>query len=226
MNKGKKGGVGRVSHGPKISRGRQLKIDRNKLNEGLSKPCHSRYHSKMAASSSTAGSEADGPVTHPGVQSHRSKVSFRGLTGADSPVSYDSPSQMQSDGEEDVDPKNASKKQRSKKPSQQQQHHHHNHHHSQHRHPSRHDFPYSASSSVADLSLLAGLVDDRSGWCEGNRISEEEIGARCNGKKRAVRKGLQEYYENLNYVLDGWRQADIVVDSQVSGKIGGESYSD
>ncbi|PWN20196.1 hypothetical protein BCV69DRAFT_312806 [Microstroma glucosiphilum] len=85
--------------------------------------------------------------------------------------------------------------------------------------PGTHAFPYAASESVADLTLLADLIDSRSGWCEGQRQSEEQIEEQCQGKPRAIRNALRSYYENLNYVLDGMRQADVVVESQFPAEV-------
>lgn len=85
--------------------------------------------------------------------------------------------------------------------------------------PSTHAFPYAASESVADLTLLADLIDSRSGWCEGQRQSEEQIEEQCKGKPRAIRNAIRDYYENLNYVLDGMRQADVVVESQFPAEV-------
>lgn len=85
--------------------------------------------------------------------------------------------------------------------------------------PSTHAFPYAASESVADLTLLADLIDSRSGWCEGQRQSDEQIEEQCKGKPRAIRNAIRSYYENLNYVLDGMRQADVVVESQFPAEV-------
>ncbi|CAO1616488.1 unnamed protein product [Parajaminaea phylloscopi] len=82
-----------------------------------------------------------------------------------------------------------------------------------------HPFPLAASSSVADLTLLADLVDHRSGWHEEKRMSDEAVEAQCRGKDRAVKAGLREYYANLNYILDGWRAADVIVDSQFPAEV-------
>ncbi|CAO1627421.1 unnamed protein product [Jaminaea pallidilutea] len=115
-----------------------------------------------------------------------------------------------------------------------QPHHHHHHHHHRRRHPydrhrsisppsqphhRHHPFPHAASSSVADLSLLADLVDHRSGWGEDKRMSDEAIAAQCKGKSRAVKRGLQEYYSEMNYILDGWRTADIIIESQFPAEV-------
>ncbi|PWN25879.1 hypothetical protein BDZ90DRAFT_281267 [Jaminaea rosea] len=115
------------------------------------------------------------------------------------------------------------------------QHHHYHHHHAHHGHRTRspsphhnphrahkhHPFPYAASSSVADLSLagLTDLVDSRSGWYEEKRMTEEAIEEQCKGKPRKIKAALRSYYADLNYVLDGWRTADVILDSQFPAEV-------
>lgn len=93
-------------------------------------------------------------------------------------------------------------------------HHRHDSHSSSH--PHHHPFPYAASSAIADLALLADLVDDREDWCEHLRVSDEQVEEQCKGKTRSVKTQLREFYEKQNYILDGFRQADVVIGSQVS----------
>ncbi|MCO5589611.1 hypothetical protein L7F22_043579 [Adiantum nelumboides] len=65
--------------------------------------------------------------------------------------------------------------------------------------------------SLQNLSSLGKLVDDRTGYHEDKRVSDEElsrIGKQKNGKQ------LREYYEKLNEILDGWREVDEILDSK------------
>lgn len=75
------------------------------------------------------------------------------------------------------------------------------------------------SASVADLDQLAGLIDDRSGWCEDRRLDDEQVDEACRGKTRSVKSDLREYYEELNYILDGWRRADVVIESEFPAEV-------
>lgn len=88
-----------------------------------------------------------------------------------------------------------------------------------HYHHHHHRFPLAASSSVADLNSLADLIDNRSGWCEDRRVDNDKLEFLCKGKSRSVKAELKEYYEELNYILDGWRLADIVVESQFPAEV-------
>ncbi|CAO1638292.1 unnamed protein product [Sympodiomycopsis kandeliae] len=89
-------------------------------------------------------------------------------------------------------------------------------HHRPHQH---HRFPLAASSSVANLNTLADLLDDRSGWCESRRVHPDQVERQCKGKTRAVKNDIKEYYEEVNYILDGWRLADVVVESQFPAEV-------
>ncbi|PWN38407.1 uncharacterized protein FA14DRAFT_143465 [Meira miltonrushii] len=65
--------------------------------------------------------------------------------------------------------------------------------------------------SLQNLSSLGRLVDDRTGYHEDKRVSDEElnrIGKQKNGKE------LREYYEKLNEILDGWREVDEILDME------------
>lgn len=98
------------------------------------------------------------------------------------------------------------------------------HHKSQVYH--RHTFPHFASQSLRDLQALTSLVDSRSGWYEDSRISDTELdqlttreSRKKNNRSKANAKGLKAYYEKLNTILDGWREADEIVDSQFPAEV-------
>lgn len=50
-------------------------------------------------------------------------------------------------------------------------------------------------------------------------MSDEAIDAACKGKSRKVKAALRSYYADLNYILDGWRTADVIVDSQFPAEV-------
>ena len=50
-------------------------------------------------------------------------------------------------------------------------------------------------------------------------MSDEQIEEQCQGKSRSVARDLREFYEKQNYIIDGWRAADIVVDSQFPAEV-------
>ncbi|PWN45904.1 hypothetical protein IE81DRAFT_129900 [Ceraceosorus guamensis] len=112
-------------------------------------------------------------------------------------------------------------------------HHHHQHHPYQHR-PSaggglfqspsaaarlgRHAFPHHAADSLRDLSALADLIDDRTGWYEDSRVTDEQVSAACRAAKERGngdnRAGIREFYAKQNAILDSWRECDLILDSQ------------
>lgn len=67
------------------------------------------------------------------------------------------------------------------------------------------------NKSLQNLTNLGRLVDDRTGFHEDKRVSEEEL---QEIKKRKNGKALKEYYEQLNATLDGWREVDEILDSK------------
>lgn len=65
---------------------------------------------------------------------------------------------------------------------------------------------------MQDLTVLNSLIDDRTGYNEDKRISEESIGDVIRGKKNGG--DIKAYYERMNSILDGWRGVDEILDSQ------------
>lgn len=123
-------------------------------------------------------------------------------------------------------------------------HHHHNHNHNHHHHrqhlysPLRRDsnpiFRYDSSDSIHqgfaqtgfpgkhslshnnqsihDLSLLDTLIDRRGGQYEWARSSDETLAEL--GKRKKNGSQLRKYYENINGILDGWREVDEILESR------------
>ena len=63
------------------------------------------------------------------------------------------------------------------------------------------------SDSFASLRALAQLIDNRSGYYEEVRVSDEDM-------RTLKSSSLRAFYEDQNEVLDGWREVDEVLESQ------------
>lgn len=50
-------------------------------------------------------------------------------------------------------------------------------------------------------------------------MTDEAIEEQCKGKPRKIKAALRSYYADLNYVLDGWRTADVILDSQFPAEV-------
>lgn len=50
-------------------------------------------------------------------------------------------------------------------------------------------------------------------------MSDEAIEQQCRGKNRATKAALREYYADMNYILDGWRTADVILESQFPAEV-------
>lgn len=107
-------------------------------------------------------------------------------------------------------------------------HHHHHHHSNHHRSNIAATLPsYSHYSdalpgagrhslsrdnrSIQDLSVLNTLVDERTGYYEEKRATEEFL--QSIGKRKKIGASLRAYYERMNTILDGWREVDEILDS-------------
>ncbi|UZJ57377.1 hypothetical protein CBS101457_006697 [Exobasidium rhododendri] len=68
------------------------------------------------------------------------------------------------------------------------------------------------NQSLQDLTILNSLVDDRTGYYEEQRVTDEFISKATKGKKNGSE--ILAYYERMNGILDGWREVDEILDSQ------------
>lgn len=100
--------------------------------------------------------------------------------------------------------------------------HHHQSHHANHHQPffnyndnlvhsGRHALSRD-NRSLQDLTALTSLVDDRTGYNENKRVSDEYLKEISKGKKNGG--DIRAYYERMNHILDGWREVDEILDSQ------------
>ncbi|MCO5609237.1 hypothetical protein L7F22_063461 [Adiantum nelumboides] len=77
--------------------------------------------------------------------------------------------------------------------------------------PGKHSLSHN-NQSIHDLSLLDTLIDQRGGQYEWARSSDETLAEL--GKRKKNGSQLRKYYENINAILDGWREVDEILESR------------
>lgn len=77
--------------------------------------------------------------------------------------------------------------------------------------PGKHSLSHN-NQSIHDLSLLDTLIDRRGGQYEWARSSDETLAEL--GKRKKNGSQLRKYYENINTILDGWREVDEILESR------------
>ncbi|KAK0561552.1 hypothetical protein OC861_005762 [Tilletia horrida] len=75
-----------------------------------------------------------------------------------------------------------------------------------------HGFP-TRVESLCDITALEALVDDRGGKYEEYGLDEERVKEHVRAAPKKVRAALQEYYDSQLEILEGWREADEILES-------------
>ncbi|KAK0533555.1 hypothetical protein OC835_002978 [Tilletia horrida] len=75
-----------------------------------------------------------------------------------------------------------------------------------------HGFP-ARVESLCDVTALVDLVDDRGGWYEQLPLNEDTVREHVQRAPKKVRSALQEYYDSQMEIIDGWREADEILES-------------
>ncbi|CAD6980921.1 unnamed protein product [Tilletia controversa] len=75
-----------------------------------------------------------------------------------------------------------------------------------------HSFPKHVDS-LCDVTALVDLVDGRGGQYETLNMNEDQVRDHVKRAPKKVRSALQEYYDSQLEIIDGWREADEILES-------------
>ncbi|KAE8219648.1 hypothetical protein CF319_g6695 [Tilletia indica] len=81
-----------------------------------------------------------------------------------------------------------------------------------------HGFPQRVES-LCDVTALANLVDDRGGQYESFGLNEDQVREHVKKAPKKIRSALQEYYDSQMEIIDGWREADEILESSFPAEV-------